>query len=149
MEEKKHQKVMFHLERDENGYPPDDWESLWAYEVGGDLFRIDNIPFFVRGISSEDVVAVERAGDELHFKSLVRPSANSVFRIYASNPTDVQPLRDALGNLQVESELSHIPELVAVEVPGTVAIEPILKLLMTGVNEGRWEIQEGTLRHKV
>ena len=149
MEEEKQQKVLFRLERDENGYPPDEWESLWAYGLGGDLFRIDNIPFFVRGISSEDVVVVERTGDELHFKGLVHPSTNSVFRLYVSDPTQVQSLRDALRNLQVESELSHIPELVAVEVPGTVAIEPVLKLFMSGVNEGRWEIQEGVLRHKV
>ncbi|HEC84522.1 MAG: hypothetical protein DRR08_00365 [Candidatus Parabeggiatoa sp. nov. 2] len=45
-------KVIFYLEPDEDGYPPFNWETLWVHQINPDRFQIDNIPFFVRGISS-------------------------------------------------------------------------------------------------
>jgi len=73
-DDQKYEKVMFRLKKDADGYPPDDWESLWAYEVEPGLYSIDNVPFFTRGVSWGDVLSVEREGDELHFKEVVRPS---------------------------------------------------------------------------
>ena len=29
----KYKKILFELQQDEDGYPPDKWESLWAYET--------------------------------------------------------------------------------------------------------------------
>jgi hypothetical protein len=63
MEEKKHFKIAFPLDRDEDGYPPDDVETLWGWETKPGLYCIDNIPFFVKGISPGDVVSAKRAGE--------------------------------------------------------------------------------------
>ncbi len=49
-------KILFRLQRDEVGYPPTDWESLWATPLGSNQFEIDNVPFYIRGISSGDVI---------------------------------------------------------------------------------------------
>jgi hypothetical protein len=38
-------------------------EGLWAVPVGPGQFRLDNIPWFVRGVSAEDIVAAERDKD--------------------------------------------------------------------------------------
>lgn len=74
MADENYKKVVFRLEQDEDGYPPDNWESLWAGEVEPGLYSIDNIPIFVKGISNGDVVAAEQEDGELRFKRLVRPS---------------------------------------------------------------------------
>jgi len=43
-------KVYFDLEKDADGYPPVNSESMWAVPMGEFRFRIDNIPFFVYGV---------------------------------------------------------------------------------------------------
>ena len=58
-------KIRFELQQGENGYPPDRWETVWANEVQPGVYAIDNIPFFVRGISSEDVVEAKDDGGGL------------------------------------------------------------------------------------
>jgi hypothetical protein len=149
MAEKKYHKVVFRLDQDEDGYPPDKWESVWALETGDGLYSIDNIPFFVKGISSADVVAAEQSGDELRFKELVRPSTNSVFRLYVSDVSQVQSARESLSALGCESEQSHIPKPIAVEIPGSVPIEPVAALFDRGAEAGLWEYEEGVLRHPI
>ena len=49
-------KVVFKLEVDDEGWPPAGSERLWAVRVGEDTARLENIPFFVRGYASGDVV---------------------------------------------------------------------------------------------
>ena len=149
MTDKNHKKVVFRLEQDEEGYPPDNWESLWAYETEPSLYSIDNIPIFVKGISSGDIVAVDQQGPELRFKTLVRPSTNSVIRLYLSDVLDVLATRESFRELGCESEQSHIPKLIAIEIPGAISIGPVAALLDEGAESGRWEYEEGVLRHHI
>ncbi len=116
---------LFEPEQDEEGYPPGKWETLWARpEKQKGQYRIDNIPFYVRGISSGDVVAAEYNDNQLQFACLVSPSPNSVFRLYFAEETDMQSTRDAFRGLNCESELSNIPKLVAIEAQGNSAPHP-------------------------
>jgi len=84
-------KISFELEQDADGYPPDKWESLWASEADGGLYTVDNIPFYVKGISSGDKVSATADGDQLVFQKLVEPSSNSVFRLYLSDASRSVP----------------------------------------------------------
>src|SRR5437763_1836974 len=111
MDDKNYQKVRFELQQDEGGYPPDRWERLWAYEVEPGLYSVDNIPFFVKGVSSDDLISTELRDGELQFKNVVRPSKNSVFRVYVSDVSEVQSAREDFRGLGCESEQSHIPKL--------------------------------------
>lgn len=60
-------KVVFRLEQDEFGYPPTDTEIVWAYELPNGNYRVDNIPFYIRGVSSNDEISVERVDDAVFF----------------------------------------------------------------------------------
>ncbi len=143
----KYKKILFELQQDEDGYPPDKWESLWAYETAPGLLKIDNIPIFVKGISNGDIVAAERHGDQFQFKQLIQRSANSVFRLYLSDPSDASAVRQRFRELGCESEQSDIPKLIAVDIPGSVRMKPVAALLDEGLQSGRWEYEEGVLRH--
>ena len=147
MADKNQKKIVFELEQDADGYPPDRLESVWANEVEPGHYAIDNIPFFIKGISCGDIVLAEEIGGELRFKDIVRPSLNSVLRLYVSDMADVQIVRNSFRDLGCPSEQSHIPALIAVEIPGTVAFAPIAALLAEGEQLGRWEYEEGVLRH--
>lgn len=142
-----YQKILFRLQRDADGYPPNEWETLWAKELGQDLFQIDNVPFFVRGISDGDTVLATFREDEYHFVRVVKRSKNSVIRVMVYEGEDVQALRDQLSTLGCESELSHIARLFSVHIPASVSISEVRALLDKGEQEERWSYEEGSLRH--
>jgi len=143
-------KVAFELQQDEEGYPPDKWETLWASVTGQNgSYCIDNIPFYAKGISSGDLVYAENREGQLVFIRLIQPSTNSVFRLYVADENDVKSARDSFRELGCESEQSHIPKLFAVEIPGSVAIDPVAALLESGAEAGRWEYEQGVLRHSL
>jgi hypothetical protein len=48
--------VRFALDRDGSGWPPAESEGLWAQPMGMGRFRLDNTPWFVRGVAADDVV---------------------------------------------------------------------------------------------
>ena len=138
-------KVMFRLEQDEDGYPPADWEHVWAKHLGDNRYQIDNIPFFVRGVSFGDVVTIECDNEELHYKEIVETSGHGTIRVILFDEKDVVPLRDVLSHMGCYSELSHIPTLIAVDVPPEVRYEDVVSFLMKGEEEGRWEYEESVV----
>ncbi|HMS08530.1 MAG TPA: DUF4265 domain-containing protein [Pyrinomonadaceae bacterium] len=142
----KQYKVLFRLEQDEDGYPPNEWESLWATRDIRGFFIIDNIPFFVNGISCGDtVVAIERDGI-YYFESIEKESGNSVLRVIVFEQKDVSDLRENLRGLGCESEQSHIPQLISIEVPESVSLDDVLAYLDEGESDGRWEYETASLR---
>lgn len=149
MAEENYKKIVFALEQDADGYPPDRWESLWGYEAEGDRYCIDNIPFYAKGVSSGDLVETKPQEGQLRFQRVVRPSGNSVFRLYVSDVADRQAARDSFRELGCESELHSNPKFIAVEIPSTVPVEPVEKLLEAGAKSGRWEYEWGVLRHPI
>jgi hypothetical protein len=142
-----YQKIYFKLQQDEDGYPPNDWESLWAIELEPGKFQIDNIPFFVHNISFGDVVSAFIQGDKLCFRGLLEPSAHSVIRIIVFDTSEVESLRSSLRNMGCSSELSHISQLFTVDIPPSVSIKSIRELLDAGERRGDWEYEDASIRH--
>jgi hypothetical protein len=60
-------KIHFRLEVDEDGWPPASVESLWAVDLGDGTIRLDNVPWFVRGVASDDIIRVEIDEDGLRW----------------------------------------------------------------------------------
>jgi len=148
-------KVIFDLERDEDGYPPADYEHLWARPLGDNLYELDNTPFFVRGVSTSDVVVAEPDTDNnLRFKAVKTPSQHTTLRVIVFRETSdaraieerVRDLRTQLTNLGCSSELSHLPGLIAVDVPPEVSVESVTDVLAEGEARDLWEYEEAALR---
>lgn len=78
----KHIKVLFHLEQDEDGYPPFSIEGLWCKKTGNGTYIVDNVPFYTYGISLGDEICVTKENGEYHFQSIVNPSGNSTLRVH-------------------------------------------------------------------
>jgi hypothetical protein len=139
-------KIVFKLEQDQDGYPPAECENLWGAEVSKGLFRIDNIPFFVRGISPGDIVSVEEVESVLYFKALIQTSSTSVLRVFASKESDVPGLRRHLRRLGCQSELSHISRLFSVEVPQRVPVSLVIEFLKDQAAEEKLDYEEASVR---
>lgn len=141
----RHVKIMFSLEQDEDGYPPATTESLWALDVGAGLYQIDNIPFFAVGIALNDIVSAKLEHGALQYAEVVRPSGHSTLRVIVYDVSELPTVRAFFEQMGCATELSHLPRLVAIDVPPSVALEPLRQVLSTGREQDRWDYEEACL----
>jgi hypothetical protein len=149
-------KIRFELSQDAGGYPPATVEYLWAAAVGDRRYQIDNIPFFVSGVSCDDIViATKETEDVLRFESLAEERGHSTVRIIlydnAGSPESLEVrskrLRDTLRNRGCSSEQSHIQGLVAVDIPPEADFLALRSLFQKGAEDGLWDYEEATVAH--
>ena len=144
MTSREHVKVLFRIERDEDGYPPEDAESVWAVPVEGG-YQIDNVPFFVRDIALGDVVAAEPAQDGmLEFTGKVlRRSGHSTYRVLLREKREGDPERsiEELKSLGLDVEMD-LDCLLAVDVPPHIPLGKIRTYFFDKIDSGEWEVQE-------
>lgn len=140
-----HEKVFFHLEQDQEGYPPERVESLWANRLPDGLYEIDNIPFFVRGVSRGDRVSVEKRGEENHFEKLVKAGGHSTMRVIVYDKAHVDDLCKKLESMGCLWEQSHIPTLIAIDLPPNVDVSTVTEYLQHGEDREQWSYEEACL----
>lgn len=136
-------KVLFRLQKDEDGYPPIEVESLWGIRRSEGI-ELDNVPFFAKGVALGDIVKTTTAGDgALEFESVVRRGGHSTYRILLLKkyPDDPRRTMDELiaKGLSVEEDAG----LLAVDLPPEIPLGPIRDFLFDGIDSGRWEVEEG------
>jgi hypothetical protein len=119
-------------------------ESIWALPEAG-AFRVDNIPFYAKGIAVGDVVSAAERNGAHYFDRVLVPSGHSTIRILFSDDGIIQNTRNDLRSIGCESEISDIPTLIAVDIPPTVSYENLKLYLDKGEAEGKWEYQEACL----
>lgn len=141
---KEHVKVLVHTKA-EDGYPPEEWEGLWAIPMGGGHFRIDNIPFFAKNLSCDDIVEAGREGDEYVFRRVVAPSENSTIRVVIYDLADEGGVRNNLAALGCSIEGTGTAGLIAVNVP-KISIGNVLDFLENAFADEKLDFEEGALR---
>nr|WP_303828264.1 DUF4265 domain-containing protein [Asticcacaulis taihuensis] len=139
-------RITFKLERDEEGYPPNDYETLWAEPLEGQLFRIDNAPFFVKGISSDDIVSVVSDGNVTYFDKLIRPSENSTVRIVFYNKFEKDNIVSHLKYIGCYTEQSHIDSLVSVEIPNNISFNEVMDYIKMWYDKDVLDYEESAIR---
>lgn len=142
----KYVKILFHLEKDEDGYPPEEWESLWATYKCGNLYKIDNIPFYVPLLSCGDVVRVKEISGELHFDCVQEYSENSTIRVIVFDVNNTENIRNRLVNIGCSVEKSGIPGFIAVNIPPDADSKKVLSYLERGHQNGEFDYEESSLR---
>jgi hypothetical protein len=142
-------KLIIPLEQDEDGYPPAGSERLWALQVEEGRYKIDNIPFFARDLALGDIVsAIPEEGAEegvLRYQQVLQPSGHSTFRILVNDESEVPEVCRLLEQLGCGTERSHLPRLVAIDIPPSVPLEAVREALAPGHSQERWEHEESCL----
>jgi len=144
-----YKQVLFNLDQDGSGYPPTSLERLWVSPLETGHFRIENIPFYVMGISAGDEITVSETNNELYFDALVKPSGNSTFRLFSTDPARIGSIRDHLAMLGCASELNQLVGVIAVEVPHNISIKPFLDYIVEAKEAGDLDFDEGALHHEI
>lgn len=124
MKKDKHIKVLFHLEQDEDGYPPFSIEGLWCKKTGNDTYTVDNVPFYAYGISLADEIRVTKENGEYYFQSIAHPSENSTLRVHF-NDKRIQIVKGRLLDMGCKIEISNLPSFISINVPPEVSLKGV------------------------
>jgi Domain of unknown function (DUF4265) len=140
-------KIIFRLEQDSDGYPPVEYEGIWAEHQGGKLYAIDNIPFFTRAATLGDIIEADVRDNEYIYLRTVTPSANSLLRVVYYDPKEIAIIRTTLEQLGCSSELNDVHHLISVNIPQGVALDTVQAFLAGGFQSDRWDYEEAMIRH--
>jgi uncharacterized protein DUF4265 len=120
---KKLVKVVFHLEQDEDGYPPIAVEMLNAQTLEDGVFQIQNAPFFTENISYNDIVKAlpTDVPDQFRFDEVVEQSGFTSLSIIILDSSMDAFLMDLLRGLDCVIEYGEFGayRVLAVAVPDT------------------------------
>jgi hypothetical protein len=122
-----------------------DVETLWAIRVGENLYRLDNSPFFIYGVSWQDVVEAQPEEDGfLFFVRVVEKSGHCTLRVmfndFSAEDAEAEPILADIKNLGCSYE-GDVNVLV-IDVPPEVNLETVTDYLIN--SELEWEYANPT-----
>lgn len=136
-------KVIFVLGKD----APFATEGVWAEMLEPAHYRIDNIPFFIRDVSPDDVVEAVVNNGELQFSRIIERSRSTVLWAVVNDADQLTELRQALEELGCTCEGGIYSGQVAIEVPSDVTLETVTSFLDTKERRGLVRYETASLRH--
>src|SRR5271165_4864782 len=137
--------IMFHLDpENEQGIKT---ETVWAEPIGLGRFRIANSPFYVFGVSSEDVVSAREIDGRLVFQDVTSKGGHSTYRVFLNNDRTIyspefKKLWAPISELGATFENAN-DHFVAVDIPKGKDIHAIYELLEQGEVDELWSFEEG------
>lgn len=139
-------KIIFILEETWPGYLS---ESIWAEKVGNTMFVLRNIPFYVQGVSLNDIVEAERQNNENIFRRVISKGGHSAYRAIIHK--DVSEEQFLLYWQELEkmgcTYEQGVHRLYAIDVPPQVNINEVYSVLQQGEKEQIWDFEEGNCEH--
>ena len=111
-------KVRFNL----NGNPVDG-ETLWAEDLGNNLYRLLNIPYHAMGYAENDIVRCVQKADSIEVVGINKHSGNGTVRIMFndSNSSKAQAVLNEVVSVGCTYERAS-SKLVAVTIPPNLEI---------------------------
>ncbi|WP_345943928.1 DUF4265 domain-containing protein [Streptomyces sp. SID3212] len=143
-----HVKVHFRMDMDEDGWPPASVESLWAVDLGDGTVRLDNTPWFVRGVASGDIIKVGLDGEGVRWAGeTVRASGNCTIRLIVlkdgGSASACESVLKIFHRLGTTGEGIEQYQMVALDVPTDADLPRIRELLEHGEAKEWWCWEEG------
>lgn len=122
-------------------------ESAWGESVGFLSCRLDNILFYAKEYSLNDILTLKEINGEFFVTGLLKPSGHSTVRILFNNFSLIETTRNELRNMNCESEISDVRILISVDVPPDVDYFVIQEYLFAGEAKGGWAFEEACIAH--
>ncbi len=124
-------------------------ETVWAEPVGGDRFRLDNVPFYAYGVSYDDTVVATETDEGRLVQRVSERGGHSTYRIFVSDPEAVEGFRQSWAPLQaLGCTLERATRrLLAVDVPPEADIHEVYSGLAKGEAAGVWDFEEAHVGH--
>ncbi len=129
--------------------PDGEVETLWAFDLGGGHYRLDNLPWYAYRVSLGDVIEASPDADgQLHMVRVVRKSGNRTLRLVFAGadlhtdwPAEIREVMDRLVALGCSYEGAN-RRYQAVNVPPETDLGSVTSFLAdAGI---RWEYADPT-----
>ncbi|MCW2605055.1 MAG: hypothetical protein JWN61_3190 [Pseudonocardiales bacterium] len=139
--------VRFALDQ-EDGWPPQPDEMLWAQPLGEGRYVVETPPWYVRSLAVDDVVAAEVGADgALWAGGVLRQGGRLTVRLLplpdgplGGDPEEVRLVFAPLGVRSGTPSPEH--GIVALDIPGDGDLRAIKALLIAGESDGSWDVDE-------
>lgn len=135
--------IFVHLQRDDVGYPPKEWEQLKAERTASPHeYKVRSVPFFARGLAYDDLVTTKTSseGYDPVVDSVVERGGYSTMRLVISESEDTGQLVSELTHHGCLVELDG--NLVAIGIPSE-PLDLVSGYLCAGKESGRWDAEDG------
>ncbi len=154
-------KIIFELDADDwHGYPS---ETVWAAIVRteeGQLFELQNSPFYMRGVSYLDLVRASPLPEEPHvlnFTGVFARSGHSTYWLLVPPEKSAEfeerwKMLAVLGCSYESGTIRLQPgvrKLYSVDVPPATDIHSVYRLLQDGEEQSVWLFAEGHCGHQI
>jgi hypothetical protein len=122
-------------------------ETLWAFDLGNDQYKLDNSPFYAYSVSWQDIVYAPFDKDEERptFRRVVSKSGNRTVRIIFESPVETGNESDRMLQGLVSLGCTYEGarnKYISVNIPQKVALEAVRKYLIE--HEATWEHADPT-----
>jgi hypothetical protein len=117
-------------------------ETLWAFDLGQDRYKLDNTPWYAYGVSTGDVIEAERSDPDAFpvFKRVVTKSGFRTIRI-TSDTDFTDEFFEEIKTVGCSFEGAN-RRYVAIDVPPTVELTKVTEFLTE--RDIRWEHADPT-----
>lgn len=140
-------KIVFRLKTDADGYPPVGFESLWGVPVGENSYVIDNVPYYICGVSKGDAVATEEVDGELMATGVVARGGHSTLRVFAEEDQAKRSIVQSLKQLGAQCSVTEGLSLFAVHIAADVDFQRIDTFLASQCDGEHIAYEDACLQH--
>jgi hypothetical protein len=140
-------KLTLRLTAEESGPFAVATESLW-FDKEHEGYRVKNIPFFVEGVSLNDIVSLESVGSsEFIIGAVVQKSGNSTIWLYVLEQQHSSELLQLLQTTSCRFETGVIEGLYAVSIPFDLNPEELISKINILVTQDKVIIDYPSWQH--
>ena len=141
------EELLVYFRFDRSGqWPPVPSEGLRVASLGDGSYRLLETPFFVRNVALDDIVSAQDDGSGVLWAGeRVTWGGHQTLRVTptgGTEPTTCGQVLAQCARLGLPGEELEEYNLVALDVPPGVALQPVKDLLVAGRAAGRWWYEE-------
>jgi hypothetical protein len=142
-------RMRFDLDIEDN-WPPVAVETLWVEAVENARFRIDSIPFLVRGIAINDIVegredSADTPSAPLRFSRRIEPGGHSTIQVIVVADEVTSAVTHEVVKAGCRIEGSPWPSLFSIDIPDGKLIDAVHNLLRIRAALGQLEYEDACL----
>ncbi|NWD83033.1 DUF4265 domain-containing protein [Pseudomonas reactans] len=141
-------KLTFKIIKDQDDYPPMEFESIWGIQITKNTFELDNTPYYIYGLSKGDTVLAITKNNELCGSEIVAKGGHSTLRVFAEHPDMRKKIRDEIINLGANCNNATGSSLLAIDIPPAVDFNSIDKYLSSITDDDTIAYEDACLQHK-
>ncbi|MGT0192272.1 DUF4265 domain-containing protein [Burkholderia pyrrocinia] len=124
-----------------------EFESMWGIFSDESSCVVDNVPYYVYGVSKGDAVAIENVDGELFVSSVISRGGHSILRVFAEDPGTKASLISELKLLGAQCSATRGLSLFAVDIPPEIDFTKIDAFLASRCDGEHLAYEDACLQH--